>query len=126
VRYTGSGEHKRFPNPLCPPALRTDASDCDSVDPTVSQDLPRLQRWLEAALQAGQVDRVLEGGFPRKAWGWIELGEPARRLLFEARLTNSGLGEYKGYFIELDDLGGKTAWVHAMLAPGGAWSEVLG
>ena len=125
VRYIGSGEHKRYPNPLCPPGLRTDASDCDAVDVSISQDICRLQTWLETAIGRGQVDRVLEGRYPRKAWGWILVGEPPRRLLVEARLTNSERGEYKGYFIELSDLAGKRAWARARLDKGGDWQEVL-
>jgi hypothetical protein len=52
--YVGSGEHKRFPNPLADPHLRTDASDCDAVDATLSQDPERLTAWLRNATGALQ------------------------------------------------------------------------
>jgi hypothetical protein len=42
VTYQGSGQHKRFPNPLCPPTLRSDATSCDDVDPNISGDPKRL------------------------------------------------------------------------------------
>lgn len=122
--YVGSGEHKRAPNPLCPPSLRTDASDCDAVDPTISQDLVRLNRWLREAIRRGQVDRVLEGAFPRFAWAWVVVGSGARQL-FEARLTNREAGQYKGYFIEMDDMLGKKAWARRKLVEGGEWWEAL-
>lgn len=124
VRYVGSGEHKRFPNPLCPPSLRTDASDCDAVDPTLSQDPARVSRALQLAIARGQVDPVSEGGFPRRAWGRLRLANGADEL-FEARLTNQATGEYKGYFVEWRDRVGKRSWLRAKLSPGGPWHEVI-
>lgn len=124
IRYVGSSEHKRFPNPLVPPTLRSDASDCDELDPELSQDPARLTRVLRAAMQRGQVDRILEGRFPRKVWGRILLSTGAVGL-FEARLTNRETGEYKGYFIAEDDLVGKWAWVRARVCEAGAWAGAL-
>lgn len=124
VRYTGSGEHKRYPSPLADPALRSDATDCDAVDPTLSQDPGRLQRLLQEVIRRGQVDPRKEGAFPRRAWGRLRVADGSVQL-FEARLTNSAQGLYKGYFIEAGDLIGKRAWLRRQFAEGGPWTEVL-
>lgn len=118
--YVGSGEHKRFPNPLADPHLRSDASDCDAVDPTLSQDPERLTAWLREAIRRGQVSPEFEGIFPRYVWARIPT--PRGTETVEARLTNSGLGHYKGYFIDMDaDLPGR---IRRQLVSGG-WSRVL-
>lgn len=124
VKYIGSGEHKRYPNPLADPALRTDASDCDAVDRTLSQQPELLQRVLEEVIERGQVDSVTEGGLPRYGWGLLEISA-GRIEIFEVRLTNSTLGHYKGYFIGPADLVGKKAWVRRNLSAGGPWSVAL-
>lgn len=124
VTYQGSGEHKRYPNLLCHPALRTDASDCDAVDPSLSQDPERLGRLLRSTFLRGQYDRVREGIYPRYAWGWLSTRD-GNKELFEVRLTNSAQGAYKGYFITMEDLIGKKAWARRNLDIGGAWSEVI-
>lgn len=119
--YIGSGEHKRYPNPLCDPNLRSDASDCDSVDAALSQDPARLTAWLREAIRRGQVSPEVEGAFPR--YVWARVSTTAGDLVVEARLTNSGLGQYKGYFIDADtDLPGR---VHRKLVGAGVWSQVL-
>ena len=128
VRFVGSPEHKRLPNPLCNPALHSDNSDCDEVDDTISHDPQRLLTVLREAVRRGQVDRVTQGQFPRYVWGWIRLKDGSRAL-FEARLTNCGTGEFKAYFIDLDEESfgdPRYAWVRAHLADGGQWCEVLG
>lgn len=119
--YVGSGEHKRFPNPLCDPNLRTDASDCDAVDPTLSQTPERLTAWLREAIRRGQVSPELEGAFPRYVWARVQTAAGVHAV--EARLTNCELGQYKGYFIDVDqDLPGR---LRRLLINGGAWAEVL-
>lgn len=119
--YVGSGEHKRFPNPLCDPHLRSDASDCDAVDATLSQNPARMTEWLRLAIRRGQVSPEFEGIFPRYVWARIPTTGGTN--VVEARLTNSGLGHYKGYFIDVDeDLPGR---VRRQLVDGGAWSQVL-
>ncbi len=124
VQYTGSGEHKRYPNPLANPALRSDASDCDAVDPSLSQDAARLQRLLQEVFKRGQVDPRREGQFPRYGWGRLRIADGSEKL-FEVRLTNSAQGSYKGYFIEEADLIGKKAWLRHQFATGGPWNQVL-
>ncbi len=125
VRYSGSAEHKKYPNPMASPALRSDASDCDSVDQSLSQDPARLLRLLQEVVRRGQVDPRLEGRFPRYGWGWLRTAD-GRARLFEVRLTNAAQGAYKGYFIGVADLIGKKAWLRRKLTNGGPWSDVLG
>lgn len=98
--YVGSGEHKRYPNPLCDPRLRSDAADCDAVDPSLSQDPERLTRWLREAIRRGQVSPEFEGDFPRKVWARVAIAHGDATV--EARLTNQTLGQYKGYFIDVE------------------------
>ena len=115
--FVGSPEHKRQPNPLASPRLRTDASDCDEVEPTISHDPARLLRVLRTAISLGQVSGPWEGEFPRYVHGWMRLGGGARGL-FRGRLTNRDQGIYKGYFESLDDLGDA---LYEKLREGGAW-----
>lgn len=117
--YVGSGEHKRFPNPLCDPRLRSDAADCDAVDPALSQDPERLTRWLREAIRRGQVSPEFEGDFPRKVWARVTTS--AGEATVEARLTNQTLGQYKGYFIDVDV--DPPAGIRRQLRHG--WAEVL-
>ena len=119
--FVGSSEHKRLPNPLAVPKLRSAASDCDAVDSTISHDPGRLLRVLRGALARGQVSGPWEGDFPRYVHGWMRLAG-AERGLFRARLTNRDQGIYKGYFETLDDLGEAE---YDKLVDLGAWSETI-
>ena len=124
VTYAGSAEHKRFPNPIAKPELRSDASDCDLVDQSLSQDPARLLKLLREIIGRGQVDPRRDGMFPRYGWGWIR-GSDRHSKLVEVRVTNSTLGAYKGYFIDDTDLVGKKAWLRKYLLDGGPWSGEL-
>ena len=53
-----------------------------------------LASWLREAVSEGCVSAALEGDFPRYAWK--RFGDQ----VYEARLSNSGLGQYKGYPIK--------------------------
>lgn len=92
--YVGSSEHKRHPSFAGPPKLRADASRCD---PTLA-DQGELTRWLRRAMRQGAAGAPVEGDFPR--YVWVVRADQA----YEARLTNRGLGEYKGYPIRADEL----------------------
>jgi hypothetical protein len=46
---------------------------------------------LRTAIERGAIGGIREGGFPRYAW-YKEGG-----IVYEARLVNRELGEYKGY-----------------------------
>jgi len=87
VSYVGSSEHKSFPSFAGQPKLRADASKCD---PKLA-DQAELTGWLRDAIASGYTGAPWEGDFPRYVW--------CRRedTLYEGRLVNSGLGEYKGY-----------------------------
>lgn len=108
---------------MCKPHYRSDASDCDAVAPGVSRDPEKLLRWLREAIRRGQIDRVFEGDFPRKAWARVEAA--GGEALLEFRLTNRAAGSYKGYFVEMNDFVGKAAWVAEKFQVGGQWREVL-
>jgi hypothetical protein len=54
----------------------------------------KVQQWLKEAFGAGHVSALLDGDFPRYAWKRVE-GQ-----VYEPRLSNAGLGQYKGYPIE--------------------------
>ncbi len=95
VRYVGSIQHKDTPSfagrSIRP---RPDSSLCPRE---LANDQPRIQGWLEDALRAGMVGATWDGEFPRYVWRLQ--GE----TIFEARLTNSVTGEYKGYPLEPDE-----------------------
>ena len=59
--------------------------------------LPRIQRWLRQAFEVQCFGAPWEGEFPRYAW--CKAGE----IVYEARLVNRGLGQYKGYQLEPEE-----------------------
>jgi hypothetical protein len=94
ARYVGSPEHKDAPGYVGQPKLRSDASVCPrhlSLDPSAPQG------WLEQAIRLGAVGHPWEGSFPRYVW-YQEEG-----TVFEGRLVNRELGEYKGYPLEPEE-----------------------
>lgn len=93
VSYVGSSEHKTFSSFAGKFNPRADASKCD---PKLA-DRDELTEWLRAAIRAGHAGDLWEGDFPRYAW--CRQGG----VIYEARLTNSELGEYKGYPLEEDE-----------------------
>lgn len=93
VRYIGSPEHKGSPNPLLQgnqPRLRADASMC----PKDIQSSATVTTWLRDAFNKGAVSECGESAFPRYVWYKRD------DQVFEGRLVNPELGEYKGYPIE--------------------------
>jgi len=95
VRYVGSPEHKDTPSFAGLQSPRKDASICDRQ---LSQNLDLITEWLRAAIRRGAIGGLLEGDFPR--YVWHKEGD----LIYEARLVNRELGEYKGYPLN------KTEW----------------
>ncbi len=85
AHYQGSVEHKNYPSPAGPPALRSDATRCPKYD------LDTIESWLREAMQKGSVGTPWEGRFPRYVWVTNTEGS------FEGRLTNRDQGTYKGY-----------------------------
>lgn len=87
--YIGSGEHKNGASFAGKSRPRADASICPEY---LNWHQLTVTRWLRRAIRRGDVGGIWEGGFPRYAWHKDEHGN-----VYEARLTNSGKGEYKGY-----------------------------
>lgn len=86
VTYIISPEHKDYLTAAGPGKLRSDASACPR-----RLDFAAVEEWLRAAVRAGNVSADFDGDFPRYAWTRVD-GQT-----YEARLSNSGLGSYKGY-----------------------------
>lgn len=86
ARYEGSAYHKDAPSFVGQPKPRPDASICP-------RDLDRqtANEWLRSAIRNGMVAGPWDGGFP--GYVWYRDGD----TVFEGRLTNRGLGAYKGY-----------------------------
>ncbi len=55
-----------------------------------------MEGWLREAIRRGAVGELCEGMFPR--YVWFKDGN----VVYEGRLVNRGLGEYKGYPLEED------------------------
>jgi hypothetical protein len=89
VTYVISPEHKDYLTSAGPGNLRSDASACPR-----GLDFAKVLEWLRSAIREGTVSAALDGDFPRYAWKRVE-GQ-----VYEARLSNAGLGGYKGYPIE--------------------------
>ncbi len=88
VSYVGSPEHKDIASFAEEPRPRADASICPRH---LSQDQELVTRWLRTAVERGAIGGMKEGDFPRYAWHKEE------GIVYEARLENKVLGEYKGY-----------------------------
>lgn len=86
VTYVISQEHKDYFTGAGPRMLRSDASACPR-----GLDFDEVQSWLRTAVANGNVSAVLTGDYPR--YVWARIGD----RVYEARLSNSGLGQYKGY-----------------------------
>jgi hypothetical protein len=89
VSYIISTEHKDYLTSAGPGNLRSDASACPR-----GLDFGEVEGWLRDAVRDGLVSAVLEGEFPRYVW------KRAGTQVYEARLSNARLGQYKGYPIE--------------------------
>lgn len=94
ARYVGSPEHKDTPSFAGRPRPRADASLCD---PRWAGKQEELTALLRRAIEAGQVGGPVEGRFPRYVWCRLE------EDVYEARLVNRGLGEYKAYRLLPDE-----------------------
>jgi hypothetical protein len=89
VTYIISREHKDYLTSAGPGKLRSDASACPR-----GLDFEEVAEWLKEAVRVCSVSAAFDGDFPRYVW---------RRVggcVYEARLSNPGLGEYKGYPIQ--------------------------
>lgn len=91
VKYVGSPEHKDTPSFAGRLRPRANAAICD---PQFVGRQDELTELIRANILAGNVGGLWEGGFPR--FVWCRYGED----IYEARLTNQGNGEYKGFKLE--------------------------
>lgn len=92
--YIGSRDHKNIPSYAGPPGLRADASCCPLE---LSKDLSRVVSWLRDGIRQGLTGGPWEGQslrFPR--YVWYQDGT----TVYEGRLVNRELGQYKGYPLE--------------------------
>jgi hypothetical protein len=97
VSYIGSQEHKDSQSFAGTRSPRPDASICP---PHLTQEL--VTQWLRRAIEGGMIGELWEGEFPRYAW------HREGDVVYEGRLVNRGLGQYKGYPLN------KTEWPLAM------------
>ena len=88
VRYVGSPEHKKGTSFAGVPRTRADSSICPA---RFASRQDELTEWLRAAIRLGLTGTPKLGIYPRHVWCHEE-GQ-----WFEGRLTNQGLGEYKGW-----------------------------
>lgn len=93
--YVGSPEHKEM--------RRADASRCPKE---LAFDAALFTQWLQAAITAGHIAGPVESGLPRYVWHREET------FVFQGRLTNSGLGQYKGWPVEESEL---PDWLRGLL-----------
>lgn len=91
VSYVGSPEHKDMPSFAGQPRPRADASICPR---SLTRQHEKVEAWLQEAVRRGTVGELWEGDFPR--YVWFRDGTD----VYEGRLVNRGLGEYKGYPLE--------------------------
>jgi hypothetical protein len=94
VTDVGSPEHKTGPSFAGAARPRGDATKCDTA---LDSRLAEIQRWLRHAFEVSCFGGPWEGDFPRYAW--CKIGD----TVYEARLMNRTLGQYKGWQLELDE-----------------------
>ncbi|MEA2462456.1 MAG: hypothetical protein QOJ98_203 [Acidobacteriota bacterium] len=91
--YVGSPEHKDAPSFAGQPRPRADASICDQR----LNNAADVTLWLKEAIQKRAFGSYWEGLFPR--YVWYKDGE----TMYEGRLINRELGQYKGYPLERNE-----------------------
>jgi hypothetical protein len=89
IDYVISTEHKDYLTSAGPGNLRSDATRCPR-----DLNFDEVREWLRDAVRAGAVSAALDGEFPRYVWKRVGT------QVYEARLSNAGLGQYKGYPIQ--------------------------
>ena len=93
VSYIGSQEHKDHPSPAGAARLRSDASRCDPRYATFEAPTHALRVAIRTRCTSD-----FQGRFPKYVWGTLD-GQ-----LYEARLVNHELGQYKAYPIGVNEL----------------------
>lgn len=107
AKYVGSSEHKNAPSSAGPPKLRLDASPCP---PEIVKQQEKITGWLRAAIRHGSTGKFWEGHSPRfPRYVWYRHGN----TVFEGRLTNQVLGEYKGHPLKRSEWPDDSEAIHA-------------
>lgn len=88
VKFFGSVEHKSTPSFAGQPRPR---ADCELCPPEYHDQQKEMTRWLKEAIRSSKISGPWENGFPRYVWVKKD------NKVFVARLTNQGLGHYKGW-----------------------------
>jgi hypothetical protein len=91
-RYAGSPYHRRRDSMMGGATADRTWPDASKCPPFWTREA--ATRALKEAIRIGQVSADWQNGFPRFAW--IRHDD----VLYEARLSNSGLGEYHAYPLE--------------------------
>ena len=104
VTYKGSPYHKRHASPWGPPQLASDKSACpDEFAPqTVAELLPAA---IDESIATGLCSQLRDSDWPRYAWGRTLFPTRAGgtvELVWEARVENRGVPEYKAYPVTKD------------------------
>ncbi len=96
ARYVASGEHKDYPSPegLWTMARKAGKAKCPHFKQT---EWHLLQEVLRQAISASCVHGEFRGDFPLRAWAFIN------DVLYEARLSNQGNGDYHGFPLEYEE-----------------------
>lgn len=92
--YVGSSEHKTGPSFAGMPRPRADATKCA---PELNNRRDEIQQWLRRAFELNCFGYPWDGDFPRYAWCKVD------EVVYEARLVNRELGQYKGWQLEPDE-----------------------
>lgn len=95
VAYGGSPYHKDIPSFAGRvPVVRPDASICPR---SLAGQQNEITRWLRQAIRSGWFCDCWENGVPLRVWIRQE------GVVYEARPTNKGTGEYHGYPLRDDE-----------------------
>ncbi len=95
ARYNPSPYHKSDPSILGSPIPRPDKTVCDGPAPVDCRDAAGL---LKSGFVRGMISMQVRQGWPQNVWA-VDDG----RIVYEAQLSNSELGEYHGYPMKVDD-----------------------
>ena len=103
VRYVGSPYHKRHVTRWGQPVALNDKSVCpdsvkeDEVVQIMEEEIPR-------SIDREWHSRLRDGAWPRYVWGKsvFDTSDGAQEIVWEARVLNMGIPEYKAYPVQKD------------------------
>lgn len=96
VSYLPDGKHKDYPAPNGEWTLgaNSEGTKCLRVKPT---QWIKISEALRAAIAAGVIDVLRRGGFPSRAWAFVN------GKLHEARLSNVESGAYHAFPLDYEE-----------------------